>query len=181
MKDTAVYTDGVGFKSYVDLPGGFCGHNIIKVNETHFLLHGGIDGYSSGLLFDRAVERWTSVGGPDLGECSYAGLVTYPSGENAVVVAGGDRGPNSFIFDLDTETWRSGPDLPTHLARGASVQFQDSFLVVGGIDLETTVPCDSIYKFVVSPEEGWLELPHKCRDGPSDAILVPQDFIECNL
>ena len=116
------------------------------------------------------MERWTSVGGPDLGECSYAGLVTYPSGENAVVAAGGFLGPNSLIFNLETETWRSGPDLPTHLEGGASVQFQDTFLVVSGrgaFDTETGlfVFSKSIFKFVTSPEESWLELPQKLSEG----------------
>ena len=139
-------------------------------------------------MFDKAEEQWTQLPNSGLRDGSYAGLVTYPSGENAVVVAGGYYRSNSVIFNLETETWRSGPDLPTRLGGGASVQFQDTFLVVSGrgdFDTETGmfVFSKSIFKFVTSPEEGWLELPQKLSEGFSnfDAILVPQDFIECNL
>jgi len=42
---------------------------------------------------------------------------------------------------------------------------------------------DSIYQFVTEPEEGWVELPQKLSSGLQhfDAILVPEDFIDCNL
>ena len=142
--------------------------------------YGGGDCYSS-WMFDKAEEQWTQLPNSGLRDGSYAGLVTYPSGENAVVVAGGYYRSNSVIFNLETETWRSGPDLPTRLGGGASVQLQDTFLVVTGNDPETGFESEAIYKFVTSPEEGWLQLPHKCRTVTSDAILVPQDFIECNL
>ena len=36
FSDTEVYTDGVGFKSYVDLPTKRFGHNVVKINDTHW-------------------------------------------------------------------------------------------------------------------------------------------------
>ena len=123
------------------------------------------------MVQDFGGESWT-----------YAGLVTYPSGQTAVVVAGGFSSSKSFIFNLDTETWRRGPELPATLYGGASVQLQETFLVVSGVEGGINLS-KSIFKFVTSPEEGWIELPQQLWSGLTncDAILVPQDFVECYL
>ncbi len=63
-----------------------------------------------------------------------AGLVTYPDGTQGILVAG-DR--NSYdtsveFLNLETLIWEPRQSLPETVFAGASVPYQDSFLVVGG-------------------------------------------------
>ena len=190
MSDTIVYTDNVGFKNYTTLPTAHYSHHVVMVNNTHVMLTGGACYYGGECrgvwMFERASELWTRL--PDSGlevDFSHAGLVTYASGRSALVVAGGKPRSGGFsnssvIFDLDTETWRTGPDLPIGLYGGASVQLDDTFLIVSGLGSESGTS-KSIFKFVTSPAEGWFELPKKLSEGwiSFDAFLVPQDFMEC--
>ena len=97
-----------------------------------------------------------------------------------VVVAGGDQLKSSEILDLNTNQWRRGPDLPiqTRLQWPSSVQFLDSFLVVGGADLEYQ---DTIIKFDPINYE-WMILPQKLQNPRAlfTAFLVPDGYIECS-
>ena len=43
---TEVYEEGRGFTGFVELPGQQYLHNMVKVNETHYVLLGGGQGYS---------------------------------------------------------------------------------------------------------------------------------------
>ena len=184
--NTVIYDDNIGFKNYTNLPTKRWRHNVVNINSTHFMLTGGecYDGADcqSVWMFNQATDQWTPL--QDFGgeSWTYAGLVTYPSGQTAVVVAGGFSSSKSFIFNLDTETWRRGPELPATLYGGASVQLQETFLVVSGVEGGINLS-KSIFKFVTSPEEGWIELPQQLWSGLTncDAILVPQDFVECYL
>ena len=192
MSDTLIYTDNLGSKNYAALPTNRFKHNIVKINNTHFMLTGGSCEYGGECrgvwMFDRATETWTQLQDSGLGDSSHAGMVTYPDGQAVVVVAGGFQisrsqvSNSTFIFDLNTQTWRKGPDLPMRLYGGASVQLQDTFLIVSGNQGMAEYSW-SIFKFVTSPEEGWLELPQRVPISGVylDAILVPEDFIECNL
>ena len=65
-----------------------------------------------------------------------AGLVKYSDGSEHIVVAGGRSVNNDYlavteIFDLQTQTWSVGDNLPVESIGGASVPFEDSFIIVG--------------------------------------------------
>ena len=52
-----------------------------------------------------------------------------------LIVAGGDDEKySSDIFDLTSMTFRPGPVFSQGLTEAASVQYGDTFLIVGGID-----------------------------------------------
>ena len=112
LASTEVF-NGKEFSAYVDLPEKRKGHNLVQVNTTHFMLLGGYSPTSRVWMFDSSTELWTSK--QDLLEsrsATQAGLVKYADGRRAVVVAGSYEIKSSEIFDLDSETWRAGPDLP---------------------------------------------------------------------
>ena len=117
----------------------------------------------------------------------YATQVEYPNGQKSVVKTGGGQihpVVETRIFDLDSQVWRDGPDLPSGVSGGASVQFGDTFLIVSGIydwDIYGYKYSRSIYKFVSDPE-GWIKLPQTLSVGfyHFDAFLVSIDFIDCN-
>ena len=92
-------------------------------------------------------------------------------------------GGSSEILDLDLDQvgWKVGPDLPKPLYGGASVQYEDSFLLVGGFSTAARVASTSLFTFEV--ETGlWRELPQKLTMGHDlylTAVLVSDDFVQC--
>ena len=94
-------------------------------------------------------------------------------------MAGGQNSKTSEIFDLATQTWRYGPDLPVsnQLYWGASVPYGDTFLIIGGYDYEYS---DSILSFDPTLDS-WVELPQKLTQGRNKfaAFLAPDDFVTC--
>lgn len=112
---------------------------------------------------------------------SQSGLVTYPDGSKGVLVAGGDLESSSEFLNINTmQTWEPRASLPYIISHGASVPYQDSFLVVGGynaedLDLDTIYYCD--------PErDAWELFNQRLEDIRSNlvAILVPDDYVMCD-
>ncbi len=64
------------------------------------------------------------------------------------MVAGGtSEGYSTEIFDLATKEWRSGPQLPRDLRFTDSLQYGDSFALVGGFDIEAQEYVNTIYLY----------------------------------
>ena len=118
---------------------------------------------------------------PDALENLSSGSLGFINGHE-VVIAGGSNTKKSQIVDLDTYEWRFGPDLPVfdELSMPAAVQFEDSFLVMGGWDTLDHRYQDRIFKFDPVNYE-WEILPHKLQMARSSftAILVPSSYIPC--
>ena len=76
-----------------------------------------------------------------------------------------------------------GPNipLPDDLAGGASVQYQDGFLIVGGYSLSNSKFFDTIYYYnPIYPR--WEKLAETLSIGRTvaAAILVPDSFASCS-
>ena len=76
------------------------------------------------------------------------GKVTNPAtGKEEVVAAGGASDnvalSSTEIYTVEDNTWRQGMPLPKALKQAASLQYEDSFLILGGHDGGCS---DSIYK-----------------------------------
>ena len=109
--ETELYTSGVGFRSYVDLPDLRFRHHLIKINATHFMLLGGEcfgEDYQCppSYMFEKNSRQWRLL--PDSGvdlEFIQAGFVENSNGKKSVVAAGYPPFRNrSRIFDLETES-----------------------------------------------------------------------------
>lgn len=134
------------------------------------------------------------------------GLVTYVDGSKEVVIAGGWDKTISDIFNLQTQTWRGGPSLPKseELWGANAVQYQDSFLLIGGdtqgltvtyffistvqVDKRTyhnhvfTGSQSSADIFLFDPDTlTWTKLVQslKIARDLSAAFLVPHDLMTC--
>ena len=159
-------------------------HNLVPINDTHQVLLGGGSTASDVYLFDWNSEEWTDL--PSLNierRYSQAGLVTYPNGTQAIVIAGGNATKSSEIWIIDSEEWIMGPDLPTAGAKlefGASVSYGNTFLIVGGYI--TNVYEDTIVSFNILTED-WEILPQRMKNGRRDfaAFMIPNSFIKCTL
>ena len=107
-----------------------------------------------------------------------AGLVTYPDGTTGILVAGGFYDSSAEFLDIDRmQIWEPRASLPTYIAAGASVPYQDSFLIVGGWD---NGGIDTIYYY--NPAiDNWdlLDNLDDSRDGMA-AFMVPDEYANCS-
>ena len=101
-------------------------------------------------------------------------------------MAAGGRG-NSFVGFLDLEKmilpeWEPRALLPKEIYQGASVPYQDSFLIVGGYNQEIEDDyLDSIYYY--NPiTDNWDEFDEKLtyKRRYFTAFLVPDSFANCS-
>eukprot|EP00094_Tigriopus_californicus_P006431 TCALIF_06193-PA protein Name:"Similar to kel-10 Kelch repeat-containing protein kel-10 (Caenorhabditis elegans)" AED:0.19 eAED:0.75 QI:33/0.5/0.33/1/1/1/3/0/228 len=92
-------------------------------------------------IYDFSTDEWTAQ--PPLKQVrswAFCGSVTDSESGSVteIVVAGGTFQTKplatSEIFDLKTKSWRQGPSLPTPIFSGASVNHDQSFILVGGSD-----------------------------------------------
>jgi hypothetical protein len=182
---TEVLTVGHGFAPFVDLPEVQSDHNLVQVNETHYLLLG--HNSAKVWMFDSDLEEWSVM--PDMlrsRRYPAAGLVRYADGRRVVVVAGSYADTKSVeVLDLDENVWRAGPDLPvaTYLHAGASVPFGDTFLIVGGYGDGLAEERKLLASIIVydPAAEDWVTLPQQLAEPRAffTAVLVPDDFAEC--
>jgi len=160
---TTYRLEGVGatvtVTSSSDLAQKFSQHCSVALDDTTFFINGGSFKSTriwSGPISDPAsitqfVQELT-MSGRDRGMC---GIVTVPStGEKELVITGGVSGGNAIdstdIYNFGSGSWRTGPVLPRGLGGAASVQTDDSFMVVGGWEPSSSssnLVSDEIYLF----------------------------------
>ena len=82
------------------------------------------------------------------------------------------------IFNLQTLDWSQGEDLPVGIFQGASVQFKDSFLLVGGESEDAWI--NTIYYFNPQDQK-WEKRNETMKQGRRDfaAFLVPNSLANC--
>ena len=70
--------------------------------------------------------------------------------------------------------------MPADIRLGASVQYGNTFLAVGGYDDDNEQYLDTVYMFDVE-EESWILMPQRMEEGRWElpAFLVPDDFASC--
>ena len=104
-----------------------------------------------------------------------------------MVVAGGHYSDffdkSTWIYDLDSglDAWRPGPIHKFY--NGASVQFNNTFLTVGGShNVDPYTYMDQIWEFNADPEdEKWILRPERLKSAKSNvaAFLVPNNYATC--
>ena len=102
------------------------------------------------------------------------GLIRNPENGAEIVLAGYGT---SEIFNLESMTWREGPESP-YFYYASSAQLENTFLIVGGYD--GTKSIDTIYEFDQINYD-WIlrsqKLPTPLRF--SGVVVVPKDTIGC--
>lgn len=174
----------------VSLPLPIAHFIFLKVNETHLFVAGGTNaGFPWSMdvwTYKLGSRNWTKMN-PMLEPraYSYGGLVLRSDGRVEAVLAGGNSVYFTFlssteIFDFETLQWRLGPELPKALTFGASVQYGNSFLAVGGMDLQSE-QSDRIFKYLPDTED-WEELQRGFITARAffTALLFSSDLWQCN-
>lgn len=93
---------------------------------------------------------------------------------------------SSEIFDVENQSWRSGPRLPNDIRDPASVQVGESFLLVGGSchlgDCSHGQVSNKIYEFNPYIQD-WEERGEKLTGGGrymAGAVVVDKSLVQCN-
>jgi hypothetical protein len=177
-------SNGTEFSSFIPLPDGDTYHVMLKHNDTQYVMVGGFHLQGDVFLFNTETELWTPLDPPmpTNRNSPFAGIVTHQDGKKELVVAGGCGESSSEIYSFESLSWRTGPVLPIagDLCFGASVQYENTFLVVGGGNVISGEEPD-IYKY--DPDnESWITLAENLKNGRERfaAFLVPNDYIQCN-
>ena len=164
------------FVSFVDLPEPRSRHNIISIDDNRVMLLGGEDFEYYQKTFTFNGISWQD--GPDLSKgrlICQAGMVTFSNGTRMIVAAGGFNEQITEFLIVDGDKWHYGPKLPYFIYEGASVQLENTFLIVGGSN--STGYLDTIWTFDIETEN-WIKLNQKLTIARKStaAFLVPDDF-----
>ncbi len=188
MNETELLDANIGhFVQYNDLPVDLDMHSQVGVNDTHMIVVCGRFDNHIGRFFDRTTGQWDWIRPlmTQKREKCQAGLVRYPDGSRQLVVTGGYSDGNyvtsTMIYHLELQYWRFGPNLPFTIHYGASVPFNDSFLIAGGNSFTQGGNVDTIIEF--DPfSETWTIRPEKLQT-PRDlfaGFTVPESYIACS-
>jgi len=156
--DDGVFTPGP------QLPAPKLHHcQVTAASNTIFLT----SGYASNATFmlDWTTQEWTaldditaSIGGAG------CGLLNNPI-----------NGAGSNLFSLTDLTWREGPALPLDISLVASVQLEDGFMMLGGMDEDredvgSVIAINSNYEWLTNVN-GWVSGRYIA------GVKVPDDFL----
>ena len=172
---TELFNNGSNsFVTFADLPGARNYHNLVAMDDNKAILLGGKDYNKYTFIFN---GTWNF--GPILSKGrrqSHAGQVTFKNGTRMIVAASGMLETTTEFLNVDGDRWHFGPELPYYFSLGASVQLDDTFLIVGGVDALSKY-LDTIWAFNIETEE-WTLLDQHLTTGrrSTAAFLVPDDF-----
>ena len=164
------------FQPYLNLTVPRRDHNMVAIDYCNFILIGGQQCFNESYIFNAENASW--MNGPKLTSCSesgQAGLVIFDNGTKVVIAAGGYDEQSTEILQLEDHTWCYGAELPYFIQRGASVQLQDTFLIVGGRNDISEL--DTIWIFNTETEH-WTLLEERMSTARRNiaAFLVPDEF-----
>lgn len=140
LNSTKIFKNGK-FLPGTDLPQERTGHCLIKVNDTSYFMMGTANYYEHEVtklwIFDSEESKWSSL--PNLDsvrrEPPMCGMITHRNEEgkavHEIVIVDG-KYPTE-ILNLNTLEWRRGPPLPVEFRFGTTLQYGDSFLILGGL------------------------------------------------
>ena len=136
-------------------------------------------------MFNQIDEQWIEIPEQlsEVRKRGHAGIVTFPNGTRSVIQAGGDGTKTAEAFDLETQTWTPIPDIPVPeaLYGGASVQYGDTFLIVGGYGSGGLGYTTKIIMYDPRIED-WIihsqELVVRAKYDTT-SFLIPDGFVSC--
>ena len=182
LNSTEKLAVGVGsFQRDLDLPEQMDNHCFLQIDENTYFLHAE---NGKTWLLDYASNNWTQVGDIPLErEYPICGKAESSALGTIVVVTGGEFDITlldlTYVYSISLSAWDVGPSLPTALRGAESVQFGDSFLVLGGFN--GTGYQDDIYEF--DPEGmRWRQRQEKLSSTGFGlvAMIAPDYFTNCS-
>jgi N-acetylneuraminic acid mutarotase len=93
-------------------------------------------------IYDIAADSWSQgadmISGRSLLDCE---AIDLSGSDPKIYCAGGYRSSarsNLYIYDINTDTWSTGPDLPEPRFGYASISHEDKYYVIGGVNTTAT-------------------------------------------
>lgn len=170
---------------FVDIPNGSRGHCVMQINKTLYFVMGA-ENTAQAHFFDLTSKTWTRQSDASrVRPLPACGMLRKSDGDTDLFLMGGDHDSptNSVeIFSVKTKTWRPGQPLPKSLALLRGVQFEDTFIIVGGYRFGNTYS-DRIYKYQANlTTDPWVELEQRLEQpkGVYTAFLVPKSALLCH-
>jgi len=173
--------DAIEFTQADELPEhvSFQGHCQVTVDDNT-LFFTATDNDLTTYFYDLATQKLEEIDPIPIGGSfqSACGLVTNQNGEKEVVVVHDEL---SAIFSFTDMEWRPGPISEGLVDDLVSVQLEDTFVVLGGIDDNGFSIVDSIYIFnTTSYEFDLMEQKLSDKKELVLAVAVPDEFVICN-
>ena len=158
--------DGSTFQPLTQMPVTNYYHCLVSVDDDTLLSIGGEIAADKAYIYRTSSNSWTEVASMSLSRRGHScGVVDGSDGKKEVIVVGGAIGGDEFnrtdsveIYSISDNTWREGTPFPHTIDDAASVQFNGTFLVVGGYVAEESDTDDRIYEYATSTET-WRLLP----------------------
>ena len=180
LSSTEIYEADMNiFKRYLDLPMPMEYHNILAVNSSTVIILGGHEATDKFHIYNFDDESWT-IGPPALSKRKWfqVGLITFANGTSVIMNAGGENGiiaKTTEIFNLDEMTWNKGPNLPIRISLGTTVQWRNSFIIIGGFNYGQYL--DTLFYYNVEANN-WQEMNQKLTTAREQtaAFIVPNYF-----
>ena len=177
------------FNNYVPLYEDLHYHVTVRINESAVVSIAGQGSSPRVRMFIKETEAWIPL--PDLQEGRYApfaGLVQYDDGRKKIIVTGGQSSVDlSSTEELDIQDpgaqWVPGRPLPHKWREGASVQYKNTFLAMGGRwhDGSAYHNSDFIYEYDTDTDS-WITRTERLATERCHlaAFLVPDSIANCN-
>ena len=164
------------FVSFKDLDVARSYHNLVTIDNNQAILAGGNSDHTETYILNIRDDDW-STNGPPLQEgrhWSAAGSVTFANGSTAVLVTGGVGTRTTEVLYEGATSWIYGPDLPLSIETGNAVQYENTFIVVGGY---ASGWLDTLYKFDVD-NWTWILLDERLAldKDRTAVIMVPDEY-----
>ena len=181
LQSTELCSPYTGCTYFVDFPELAEWPEAVRINSSHIFIKTNIN--RRAWIFNQNDNSFQQL--PDMSLDRNRASLGMVNGHD-IVVAGGISTTSTEIFDLNINQWRQGPDLPDvvvgnfRFCCARNVQYQDSFLIVGGTGSSGGL-IDTIMTLNPQTYE-WDILPQRMTNATTfpGVILVPDNYVTCS-
>lgn len=169
-------------------------HCIARINETHAIMTGGVRHIATGLdettkyhkqayIIDWTTKSWSETTSM---ASHHAGHACFVFGDYAYVIGGWSQDDDvvpTEKYNLVTREWTVGPPLPgsKRLEFAATVEYDETYLLIGGREVETDEESDAVFQFDEKLQD-WVERTERLQLArcAHSAIPFPDGTVDCS-
>ena len=193
LKSAEVFNENKWLISTNFLPANIAKHCAVLLNTTTLMVIGSQQNApisNKTFLLNLETEEW--VTGPSLNferfEHSCGRIKANPnSSKFEIIVVGGFNGTSMSsveIFDEESFTWRSGPELPFGITDAELVEDSaGGVILIAGFIFEEPRYLDTLFRLAYSEAQSWALMPQKLGTGRKfhTAFLIPDQITDCSF
>jgi hypothetical protein len=183
-------SDGKVFRQLQDMPEGVWKHCLAIIDADTLFTAGGHDissGYGrvNSYLYKKSTDEWIKMADMDHARWGHScGVIRTTSGQVEIVAVGGLSSGEGWlssteIYSVSNNTWRTGNPFPHPITSAGLVQYEDTFIIIGGVG---SGYLDTVYEYNIETDS-FDPLPvtlKKARYGHIAMAIESSNFPECN-